>query len=56
MRRVADLVNDLRAQEPDNRRAFLEMLRRVVAQTPKGEAPDEAAKEGRPAAPPLIVP
>jgi hypothetical protein len=56
MRRVVDLVKDAGAQEPDNRRAFLEMLRRVVARTTPADDQHEGAKEGRPAAPPLIVP
>jgi hypothetical protein len=51
LRRLEEGVRDVRAQEPDDRRAFLGILSRVVAQAPA----DAAAPE--PEGPPrLIVP
>jgi hypothetical protein len=49
LRRLADAVAETRASDPQNRRAFLDLLGRVIA------APDAKA-QGEPNAPPLIVP
>ncbi len=49
LRRLADAVAETRATDPQNRRAFLDLLGRVIA------AP-EARAQGEPNAPPLIVP
>jgi hypothetical protein len=52
LRRLQDAALGVRALEPGNRRALVEMLARVV-RTPSGEAADPAAE---PDAPRLIVP
>lgn len=55
LRRIATLAHDVRAQEPANRRAFLELLRRIVTAFPE---PDDAKAAGseEPPPPSLIVP
>jgi hypothetical protein len=55
LRRVEESVRQVRGQEPDNRRAFLELLRRVIREPPRpdGSADRAAAPE---AAPRLILP
>ena len=55
LRRVADASKDLRAHEPDNRRAFLELLGRVV-NAPPSEAPVDDTGPTPPASSRLIVP
>ena len=47
LRRVEDAVRGIRAQAPENRRAFLELLGRVISEPPTAEPPE---------APRLIVP
>jgi hypothetical protein len=49
LRRLADAVAETRATDQQNRRAFLDLLRRVIA-TPDSEP------HGEPKPPPLIVP
>lgn len=51
LRRLATLASDVRALEPDHRRAFQEMLRRIV--TGSGSADQKPAAGGEPS---LIVP
>ena len=57
LRRVEESVRQLRGQEHDNRRAFLELLRRVIREPPR---PDGSADRGPAAAAPapqrLILP
>ena len=50
LRRVEESVRQLRGQEPDNRRAFLELLRRVIREPPPpgGSADRAAAQETAP--------
>jgi len=50
LRRVEDAVREIRTLAPENRRAFLELLGRVVSESPPSEASAEPP-EGR-----LIVP
>lgn len=54
LRRIAEAARDLRSQEPDNRRAFLELIGRVVRK-PDADGPGDAAEHGD-AASRLIVP
>ena len=55
LRRIATLAHDVRAQEPANRRAFLELLRRIVTAFPEPEDAKAAGGE-EPPPPSLIVP
>jgi len=55
LRRIATLAHDVRAQEPANRRAFLELLRRIVTAFPEPDNAKAAGSEGPPP-PSLIVP
>ena len=43
LRRVEESVRQIRGQEPDNRRAFLELLRRVLREPPPDRSADRAA-------------
>ena len=56
LRRLEEAVRDVRALEPDNRCAFLDLLGRVISKTPDAVRSDPGTGEG--AAPPsrLIVP
>jgi hypothetical protein len=56
LRRLADAVRDVRALEQDNRRAFLDLLGRVITKTPDRGGPDSGPETA--AEPPsrLIVP
>ena len=56
LRRLAEAVRDVRALEQDNRRAFLDLLGRVISRTPDKGGPDAGPDAG--SAPPsrLIVP
>jgi hypothetical protein len=59
LRRVSEAVSDARALEQNNRRAFLDLLGRVITKTagPGGSGQDGADPEGgRPEASRLIVP
>jgi len=62
LRRIADAAREVRAAVPENRRAFLDMLGRVLARTggPGGpgslDAPQPDASAGGEEAPRLIVP
>jgi hypothetical protein len=55
LRRIATLAHDVRAQEPANRRALLELLRRIVTAFPEPDDAKAAGSEGTPP-PSLIVP
>jgi hypothetical protein len=56
LRRIATLAHDVRALEPANRRAFLELLRRIVSAVPDPDG-EKAEGGGEPPRPPsLIVP
>jgi hypothetical protein len=53
LRRMASLAGEVRAAEPGNRRAFLDLLRRMVTAFPP---PDEAKRREAEEPPSLIVP
>lgn len=53
LRRMASLAGEVRAAEPGNRRAFLDLLRRMVTAFPP---PDEAKRHEAEEPPSLIVP
>jgi len=54
LRRTAELVREARAQDPENRRAFVDLLTRVVVRRPDAEQTPEAAADPAPSR--LIVP
>src|SRR5262252_175194 len=54
LRRTAELVREARAQDPENRRAFVDLLTRVVVRRPDAELTPEAAADPAPSR--LIVP
>jgi hypothetical protein len=54
LRRLSTLAGDVRALEPGNRRAFLDMLRRIVTAFPPADAKNAADPEPPPSS--LIVP
>jgi len=56
LRRMATLVADVRAVEPDNRRAFVEMIRRFVTAFPPPDGKRTAANDEPPRSSSLIVP
>jgi hypothetical protein len=56
LRRLAEAVRDVRALEQDNRRAFLDLLGRVISKTPDGGGPEAGAETGAAPASRLIVP
>jgi hypothetical protein len=56
LRRLAEAVADVRALEQDNRRAFLDLLARVITKTPDGGAPEPGAEAGAATPSRLIVP
>ncbi|HJZ74951.1 MAG TPA: hypothetical protein VKE51_24620 [Vicinamibacterales bacterium] len=48
LRRAVDMVHEVRASDPENRRAFVEFLLRVVARKPDAdESPQADAEAGR---------
>jgi hypothetical protein len=51
LRRIEDVVREIRTLEPENRRAFLALLGRVVSEAPPAETSAEAPAGSR-----LIVP
>jgi hypothetical protein len=54
LRRIGEAAKAMRAAEPDNRRAFLDLLGRVIKEPPRA---DSSAEGAPPSAPPrLIVP
>lgn len=53
MRRIADAIKEARDVDPQNRRAFIDLLERVLARTGPKEAPPDAAAAEQPR---LIVP
>ena len=55
LRRAVEAVQEVRAQDPENRRAFIEFLPRVVVRRPDAEPEPQAAAEG-PAPSRLILP
>jgi hypothetical protein len=56
LRRVGDAVRDVRALDQGNRRAFLDLLGRVITQAPRAGAADADAEAEPPEASRLIVP
>jgi hypothetical protein len=54
LRRMATLASEVRTAEPENRRAFVEMLRRFVSALPPPEVARTGEEEPRPSS--LIVP
>jgi len=56
LRRMATLVAEVRAVEPENRRAFVEMIRRFVTALPRPDDTRTAAGEEMPRPSSLIVP
>jgi len=55
LRRIGECVHDVKAADPQNRRAFLDLLARIITKTgqPDSSAPDAAAPNQEPR---LIVP
>jgi hypothetical protein len=56
LRRFEDAVREVRATETDNRRAFLDLAGRMMAQASPSDERDDASASDRPAAPRLIIP
>jgi hypothetical protein len=56
LRRMATLVGDVRAGEPENRRAFIEMIRRFVTAFPAPDDQRAPGSEEPPRSSSLIVP
>jgi len=54
LRRTAELVHEARATDPENRRAFVDLVTRVVVRRPDAEQTPEAAADPAPSR--LIVP
>jgi len=56
LRRVEEAVRDVRGQSGENRRAFLDLLGRIIKDPPAAEALREDEAAGQPATSRLIVP
>jgi hypothetical protein len=54
LRRAVDVVREVRATDPENRRAFVEFLPRVVIRRPQAEPDPQAAEAAAPSR--LIIP
>lgn len=56
LRRIGEAVQDVHALDPGNRRAFLELLGRVITKAPRAGTPGADDEAGPPASSRLIVP
>jgi hypothetical protein len=56
LRRVEESVHQLHRQDPDNRRTFLELLRRVIREAPRPDGSTDRAAAAAPAPQRLILP
>jgi len=56
MRRIADVARDARAADPENRRAFVDLLERVLPRTGRSDESDAPADSAAASSSRLIVP